>query len=234
MGRIIGGLFILLAGIGMLWGAWALGDSTRTFKANAVATEGTVVDFETERSTSDGKTKTMYSPVIRYATQDGQTLTFTSGSSSSSPAYDRGEKVKVLYSKITPEKARLDSFMENWFGPLILGFFGVLALLIGWFMFFGGLKNRKVRQWLQVHGNKVQTRFKGVEQNTSLEVNGKSPWRVCSDWQDPATQKTHLFYSDNIWFDPTDYCKQDTVSALVNPADPRQYHLDTSFLPTKG
>lgn len=102
MGRIIGGFFALLVGLGMLWGAWGLSQSTLKFKAEGVATEGTVIDFETERSTTDGKSKTMYKPVVEYTTTDGNTLTFTTSSSTSSPSYDRGEKVKVLYSKITP------------------------------------------------------------------------------------------------------------------------------------
>ncbi len=234
MGRIIGGFFALLVGLGMLWGTWALSQSTLKFKADGVKVEGTVIDFETERSTTDGKTKTMYKPVVQYTTTEGQTLTFTTSSSSSSPSYDRGEKVKVLYSKITPERARLDSFMENWFGPLILGFFGVIVTLLGWFLFFGGIRNRKVRKWLETNGTKVQTRFHAVEQNTSLKVNGKSPWRVCSQWQDPATQKVHLFYSDNIWYDPTEFCQRESLDAVVNPQDPKQYFLDTSFLPEKG
>ncbi len=234
MGRIIGGFFALLAGLGMLWGAWALSQSTLKFKAGGIATEGTVVDFETERSTSDGKVSTMYKPVVQYTTTDGKTLTFITSSSSSSPAYDRGEKVKVLYSKVTPERARLDSFMENWFGALIVGFFGVIIALLGWWLFFGGIKNKKIRKWLETHGTKVQTKFQAVEQNTGLKVNGKSPWRVCSQWQDPATQKVHLMYSDNIWFDPTEFCQRESVDAVVNSSDPRQYFLDTSFLPQKG
>lgn len=234
MGRIIGGFVALLIGLGMLWGTWALSQSTLKFKAEALATEGTVVDFDVERTTEDGKSKTMYSPIVEYTIEDGQTLTFTGSSSSSSPSYDRGEKVKVLYSKVTPERARLDGFMDNWFGPLILGFFGVIVTLVGWFLFVGGIRNRKVRGWLQANGTRVQSKFHAVEQNTGLEVNGKSPWRVCSQWQDPATQNVHLFYSDNIWYDPTEFCKRDTIDAVVNPADPKQYFLDTSFLPKKG
>ena len=234
MARIIGGFVALLVGLGMLWGSWALAQSTLKFKAESVPTEGTVIDFETERSTSDGKTKTMYKPVIEYTIADGRTLTFTSSSLSSSPSYDRGEKVPVLYSQVTPERARIDGFMDNWFGPLILGFFAVIITLAGVGLFFGGIRNQRVRKWLQAHGMKVQTRFQGVEQNTSLKVNGKSPWRVCSQWQHPTTQKVYLFYSDNIWYDPSEFCNRDSIDALVNIEDPRQYLLDTGFLPQRG
>jgi hypothetical protein len=234
MGRIIGGFFVLLVGLGMLWGTWALAQSTIRFKAEAERVEGTVVDFETRRETSDGKTKTMYAPIVEYTTLDGQTLSFTSASSSSSPSYDRGDKVGVLYSRVTPERARVDSFMDNWFGPMILGLFAVLFTLGGVGLFFGGIRNKKVRKWLEAHGLKVQTRFHGVEQNTSLKVNGKSPWRVCTQWQDPKTQKVYLLYSDNLWYDPTEFCRVDTIDALINADNPKQYFLDTSFLPQRG
>ena len=95
MGRIIGGFFALLVGLGIFWGTWALSQSTLKLKAEAVKTEGTVIDFETKRSTRIGSSET-YAPIVEYTTAEGQTLTFTTSISSSSPSYERGEKVKVL------------------------------------------------------------------------------------------------------------------------------------------
>ncbi len=152
MGRIIGGFFMLLFGLGMFWGTWTLSQSTLKFNAEAVETEGTVIDFETKPSTGSGRSKTRdtYAPIVEYTTAEGQTLTFTTTSSSSPPSYDRGEKVKVLYSKITPERARIDSFMENWFGPLIVGFLAVIFTLGGAWLFFGGIK--KSQKYLKTSG----------------------------------------------------------------------------------
>jgi hypothetical protein len=231
MGRIIGGFFVLLIGLGMLYGTYALWSNGAAFRAKAQTVEGTVVDFASER---DSKGKTMYSPIVEYTPADGQTLQMTGSTSSSSPSYSRGEKVQVMYDPATPEAARLDTFMEKFFGPLILGFFAVIVTLLGWFLFFGGIKNRRVRAWLAQHGMKVRAKLAGVELNEGLKVNGRSPWRLRAQWQHPVTQKVYIFYSDNVWFDPTEFCNRESVDAVVNADDPRQYMVDTSFLPEKA
>ena len=231
MGRIIGGFFVLLVGFGMAWGAYALYGNARAFRATALEAEGTVVDLAGERN-SDGKT--MYSPVVEFTTADGRTLQFTGSTSSNPPSWSRGDTAKVLYQPANPEQARLDSFMETWFGPLILGFFALVVLLVGYALFWGGIQKRRVRAWLAQHGMKVRAKLAGAELNTSLKVNGRSPWRLRAQWQHPVTQKVYVFYSDNVWFDPTEFCDREQVDAVVNADDPRQYVVDTSFLPEKA
>ncbi len=231
MGRIIGGFFVLLIGLGLGWGAWSSWSNGAAFRASATHTEGTVVDIASHRD-SDGDT--MYKPVIEFTTADGRTLQFTSSVSSSSPSYSRGDAVKLYYAPANPEDARLDSFMEKYFLPLILSVFASVFTLIGVLLFVGGIRHRRIRAWLAQHGMKVRAKFSGVELNQSLKVNGRSPWRLRAQWQHPVTQKVYIFYSDNVWFDPTEFCNRDQVDALVNADDPRQYMLDTSFLPQKA
>ena len=81
------------------------------------------------------------------------------------------------------------------------------------------------------YGNAIQTDFQGVERNTSLEVNGKNPWRVTSQWLDPASNKLRVFHSENLWFDPTQFVKAKTVTVLLDPKNPKRYYMDVSFLP---
>ena len=230
MKRILIGFVVLLVGLGFLWGTWAALDSTLEFRKTAVAAEGTVIDFTTHQS--DGKT--MYTPKIQFATADGREIEFSSSSSSSSPGYDRGDKVKILYSKETPERARIDGFMDNWFLPILLGFFGLIFTLIGVGAIKSGFNQRRVDAWLAQHGMKVRAKLLGPELNTSYSVNGRHPWRLRAQWQHPVTQKVYVFYSDNLWFDPTDYCTVDAVDAVVNADDPREYRLDTTFLPQQA
>ena len=228
MGRIIGGFLVLLIGLGMVWGGYATWANERAFRAQAEKAEGVVIDLVGERD-SDGKT--MYRPIVEYTTADGRTLEMTGSTASSPPSYARGEKVALFYSPTTPEDARIDGFAERYLLPLILGGLGAIFALVGWFLFFGGIKKRRVRAWLAQHGMKVQAKLAGAELNTGLKVNGRSPWRLRAQWQHPVTQKVYVFYSDNLWFDPTEYCNCETVAAVVNADDPRQYVVDTSFLP---
>ncbi len=234
MGKIIAGFFVLLLGIGLLAGAYFMTRATLDFRATALHAEGTVTDFLEEDTTDKGKHKTMYRPVVEFTAASGQIIHFNSDTSSSTPSYNRGDKVPVLYPASTPERARIDSFMSNWFGPLILAVLGLVGSLIGYGLFFGGIRHRKVQAWLQTNGMPIKAKVLGVEQNTGIKVNDRSPWRIRAQWQHPSTQKVYVFYSENYWYDPTDMVKQDTLDAKVNADNPKEYWLDTSFLPEKG
>ncbi len=63
--------------------------------------EGSVTNLVT-RCDEDGCS---YAPIVRFKTQNGESITFESVYSSSPPAYDVGEKVTVLYPFDAPEKA---------------------------------------------------------------------------------------------------------------------------------
>jgi len=230
MGKLVWVFAIVftLAGLGMLVGSgWTLG-STLKFRKEATITEGTVVDFATSRS---DKGKTMYSPVVEYRDLSGTSRQVTGSGSSSSPGYDRGDKVPVRFMPENPEKARIDSFMENWFAPLILGGMGIIFFAIGIGSFAAGITKARNRKWLKANGMRVQAKYTGPIYDTSLKVNGKSPWRLTAQWQHPVTSAMHAFQSDAIWYDPSEVVQRDTLDVLVNADNPKVYEIDIGFLP---
>ena len=74
-------------------------------------------------------------------------------------------------------------------------------------------------------------KFQSVKINRSFKVNGRNPYQILAHWQNPATSELHVFVSDNIWFDPTDYIDQDDIVVLIDKDNPSSYYVDTSFLP---
>ncbi|MNC77488.1 hypothetical protein D3C75_1294550 [compost metagenome] len=54
---------------------------------------------------------------------------------------------------------------------------------------------------------------------------------IRSQWLNPRTSEVHLFESDNIWFDPSDYLKDESISVFIDKKNPKKYHVDISFLP---
>jgi hypothetical protein len=62
-------------------------------------------------------------------------------------------------------------------------------------------------------------------------VNGRSPYHIISQSPDPASNTVRVFESENIWFDPSEYIKEETIDVLVDPNNPRKYVMDISFLP---
>ncbi|MNH47046.1 hypothetical protein D3C79_1101060 [compost metagenome] len=70
-----------------------------------------------------------------------------------------------------------------------------------------------------------------MEWNTRISVNGRHPYVIRSQWLNPRTSEVHLFESDNIWFDPSDYLKDESISVFIDKKNPKKYHVDITFLP---
>lgn len=216
-----------VVGVGMLAGAFFWFNSNSKFSEEAISAEGTVVDLVVNRS-RDSRT---YSPVVQFMNEAGRKIEFKSQTGSNPPAYSRGESVEVLYIPANPEQAKINSFFSLWGGVSILGGLGAVFFLIG-----GGLivypimKGRKDAH-LQENGRRIETDFQGVELNESYSVNGRHPFQLISQWQNPATNKVHVFQSNNLWFDPTEFIDRDRITVFIDPDDPESYYVDTSFLP---
>ncbi|MFT3890001.1 MAG: DUF3592 domain-containing protein [Anaerolineales bacterium] len=99
-----------------LWGTYAAYTSWRLDKEGETTT-GRVVRLE-ESSDSDGGC-CVYSPVIEFEA-NGQTYSFESSNASYPPAYDVGEKVKVIYHPNDPTTAQINKWTERWLFPIII------------------------------------------------------------------------------------------------------------------
>ncbi|MCR4031309.1 MULTISPECIES: DUF3592 domain-containing protein [Flavobacterium] len=216
-----------IVGAGLLAGAIYLYVDKQAFLAKAETVQGTVTELIPKRS----KESTTYSPVFSFTTKTGQTIMHHSSVSSSPPSYDVGEKVEVFYDPENPNKAEIKGFVSLWLGVLILGVVGTVFFLIGSLgIVFRWLKKRKTQN-LRETGKPIAAKFTQVQLNTNQTLNGRNPFQILSQWQDPKTDELYVFKSDNIWFDPTDFVKTDTVRVFIDPENPSKYTMDTSFLP---
>lgn len=216
-----------IIGACMLAGAFAIYSSTASFLERSVSAQGTVVELIRSRFSDS----VSYYPVVEFSTPNGRQVEFQSNSGSSPPSYNQGEQVSVLYEPSNPEAAKINGFFSLWGGALIVGGIGSVFGLIGCgIMAYVALKNRS-NAHLKKHGVEIHASFQGVEQNTGLIVNGRSPFRVVCQWQHPNTRELHVFRSGNLWFDPTDHISQDKIPVRVNEGNLKKYWVDTSFLP---
>jgi hypothetical protein len=227
MKKFRGFIYVFLGvGILMLLVALALWNKTRGFVARAATAPGTVTELIEVRD-DDGGSST-FKPVVKFVDPEGREISFTSSYSSRPPAYDVGETVEVLFVR---GDARINGFGSLWLGPLILGGLGAVFTAIGLSILLAGRANARKADYLMAYGNAIQTDVQGVVYNTSLTVNGRHPWRISSQWLDPASNKMRVFHSANLWFDPTKFVTAKQVTVLLDPKDPKLYHMDVSFLP---
>lgn len=76
---------------------------------------GTVVNVEVTKSTDGDQT----TPIVQF-TPEGSTERVEIRGWSTSPAPNKGEMVRVLYNPDSPKTARIDTFMQRWFVPVLL------------------------------------------------------------------------------------------------------------------
>ncbi|MGA7305587.1 MAG: DUF3592 domain-containing protein [Rhodothermales bacterium] len=102
-------------------------------KAGGLTTTGDIVRFERIGKQGGAEIQgTILVPVVRFVTASGQEVTFLGSTDTNPPWADRraGGKITVIYDPLNPENARIDTFAEIWFAPLLLWAIGVAAILI--------------------------------------------------------------------------------------------------------
>ncbi|MFZ5529233.1 MAG: hypothetical protein ACOZE7_21500 [Pseudomonadota bacterium] len=128
----------------------------------------------------------------------------------------------ALYLSIDTQRV-VDAAIVGALGGVFLCVGGGMALYRGW--------KARLSMRLRAQGQVIQARIQGVEPNVAVSVNGQHPFVVLCQWQNPQTQEVHVFRSENLWFDPSDYLKRPQVLVFIEPENPRRYLVDLSFLP---
>ncbi|MCP4296677.1 MAG: DUF3592 domain-containing protein [Proteobacteria bacterium] len=214
-------------GLSMLIGSFFSYKSTQEFLKDSLNTQGTVVAFES----SESNDSVSYYPVVNFETHTGTLVEFTSSMGSNPPSYSEGEVVEILYQETHPNNAKIKGYFSLWGAATILGGMGTIFFFIGFSIFaIGKLKGRKIK-YLKDNGEKINTKLQNVEINSSFEVNGKNPFQITTQWLNPSSSELHVFKSENIWFDPTDYIEKDEIVVLIEKNNPKKYYVDISFLP---
>lgn len=82
---------------------------------NGITTTGTIIELIKNTS----RISTTYAPVVRFTSNTGKVVTFTAETGTGRQA-TIGSQVRVIYLPGATPKARIQSFMHLWLGPLIM------------------------------------------------------------------------------------------------------------------
>jgi hypothetical protein len=122
----------ILSGIGFLFllVAICIAAYSWNFLRHAQPSQGLVIGLAEKQDRGDHSAAR--API--FAFQDGSGITHTnnkSASYSSPPDYQIGEKVPVLYNRLNPDQAKINSFMEIWGISAIQGGLGLVLMAVG-------------------------------------------------------------------------------------------------------
>jgi hypothetical protein len=101
--------------------------STHRFVDSAVRAPGKVVKLVEHRESGSNST---YCPVFVFRDESQREHKVCSSVGTSSPSYEVGDDVTVLYRVGEPEKASLGGFLDLWLSPLVWGFIGAVQMAI--------------------------------------------------------------------------------------------------------
>ncbi|MCB1681646.1 MAG: DUF3592 domain-containing protein [Alphaproteobacteria bacterium] len=125
---VISGFVVLLISVGLSIGAYYAGQSMIDFLESGVKAQGKVTGFESSRSDDS----VVYHAVIEFKDVSGKRVTFQDSVGASTPVFERGDVVTVVYLPDKSSSAMIDRGIYNWAlsGGLLAG-----ALLMLWIAF---------------------------------------------------------------------------------------------------
>jgi len=130
-----GPIYIILFGLVFFGIGAGLTYKQRTFERQGAQAQGEVTGLQTNCD-NDGCT---YTPVVRFTTHAGESISFASSYSSNPPAYDIGESVIVIYSLEDPDKAVIKG--QGQLFRIIFMIVGGAVIIFGLAIFSSNIKN---------------------------------------------------------------------------------------------
>lgn len=195
-------------------------------RASHAAVTGTVVGQQRRNRSAR--------PVVEFQAEGG-THRLVGVVGNSSPVFEVGETVTVLVPPGHPEDARLDHWTESGFGILFGGFFFLVFGGIGYSCLYAAVRKARGASWAREHGLAVRAQVVGVERDGRIRVNGRSPFVIAAQWQNPRDGKVHRFASAPTWVDPRPFLEgRRELTVRLDPERPKRYWMDTGFVPEAG
>lgn len=201
------------------------------FQANAIHTQGKVTDLRFSRS--DNASSGKWYTEVTFVDNKGKTNVFESSSNSNSYRNAFSDGIDILYLSDRPETAKVDDKARLYLPSMVFG--GVSAVIL--FISFIGIRvtGRGSRYAKLVHnGRPVDAEIVGVALNEAIQFNGRSPWIIVCQWLDPLSNTVYVFNSDNFYYDPSSYIKEDKIRVYIDHGNFKKYYVDTSSFPKKA
>ena len=223
---------ILFSTIGLieLIVAFVVWQNTQKFIQSAFKAKGVVIQMISYRDTDN---TLMQKPLVKFKTQKGKEVVFTGSVASTNPSYTIGEKVDVFYQPEKPQEAKLKSSLEMYFVPFMLGGMGFLFFSVGFGIFLVSWRKKNRHAYLRQRGMQVWATLREVSYQTNITINGRHPYQIVAEWQNPMNSNTVIFVSESIMFDPSAHIP-DEIPVWIEHNNPDVYFMDVSFLPKEG
>lgn len=147
-----------------------------------------------------------------------------------SSSFYEGKEIDIYYDKDNPNKIGVKSLdLLFWIFPGI----GVVFLIIGVTGILARINKKKLEKKLKENGELIYANYTETVLNTSYSVNGRHPYNIICEWNNPQDNKKYIFKSENIWINPENIIQEKNIETLpiyINLANKKQYFIDIDSL----
>lgn len=159
---------------------------------NKVDTIGTITEIVRDRIGDNVSYKVFVSYEV-----DGKD--YESMLNSYSSTFYEGKEIEIYYDEDNPNKIGTHSSdLVMWIFPGI----GLIFFLIGGLGLVHKIKQKSNEKSLRKTGELIYADYVETTYNTSYQINGKSPYNIICQWNNPSDNKQYVFKSKNIWVNP--------------------------------
>lgn len=199
--------------------------SFNTFNySNKVDISGVISRIETKRD-SDGDTD-----LDVYVSYRVNGTSYESRLNGYSSSYYEGKTIEIYYDKDDPNKIGNKS-LDLVF--LVFPGIGLIFFLIGGTGLFLKAKRGSQTKKLKINGTVVYATYTETVYNSSYQVNGRSPYNIICEWNNPTDGNKYIFKSDNIWVNPENIIKEkniETIPVYIDPNNLKKYYVDVDSI----
>ncbi len=190
---------------------------------NRVKTQAIITEIDRKRD-SDGDTS--YKVWVQYEVQ-GKLYEEELGAYSST--YSEGKEIEVIYDKNNPRKVEAE-FESILFLGIFSGIGSIFAIIGITGLVVVCIKNKK-RKEVEKTGSIIYAKYLDVELNTTIAINGKNPFNIICSWLNPEDNKTYIFKSENLYYNPKSIILDmnlNTFPVFIDMNNKKNYSVDIS------
>ena len=212
---IIGTMFVII-------GLTVFG--TRNNYENKVDTKGTITEISSYRDSTGDDEHEVY---VSYTVGGRRYKSKLNGYSSS---FYEGKEIDIYYDKDNPNNIGTKS-LDKLF--LIFPGIGMIFVIMGVSGIVIKIKNDVKEKSLKENGELIYADYVEIVSNNLYEVNGRHPYNIICEWNDPLDGKKYVFKSRNIWTDPESTIEERNIKQFpvyINRDNMKKYAIDIDVL----
>lgn len=127
-----------------------------------------------------------------------------------SSSFYEGKEIKIYYDKTSPKRIGMKSI--DTVTTLIFPGIGLIILGIVVAKISREIKRKNKKKNLKKYGELIYADYYETELKSNYQVNGRSPYNIICQWNNPADNKKYIFKSENIWINPEPIIEEKNIT----------------------